>query len=128
MPHAGMWEGSVLIVEDDPALCDLYRQALLAAGFAIVAVSDGLAALRQLESGTPNAVVLDLALPYVAGRDVQQELRAHPETQQIPIIVVSGSDTGQLNPDDFACILRKPISTDELVETVRRCLKRHRPV
>ena len=127
MSHGGMWQGSVLIVEDDPALRELYRWALQAAGFAVVAASDGLEALRQLESATPDAVVLDLALPYVAGHDVQQELRAHPETQQIPIIVVSGSDTTQLNTDDFACILRKPISTDELVAAVRRCLHRQSP-
>ena len=84
MPHVGRWEGSVLIVEDDPALRDLYRWALQAAGFAVVAVSDGLEALRQIESGTPDAVVLDLALPFVAGHDVQQELRRHPETPAGP--------------------------------------------
>ena len=49
MPETGLWQGSVLIVEDDPALRELYRWALRDAGFALVAVSDGLEALRHLE-------------------------------------------------------------------------------
>ena len=125
MPETGLWQGSVLIVEDDPALRELYRWALRAAGFAVVAVSDGLEALRHLESAKPDAVVLDLNLPHVSGRDVQQELNASPETRHIPIIVVSGDETDQLNLDDFTCVLRKPISTDELVAAVRRCFERH---
>ena len=125
MPETGLWQGSVLIVEDDPALRELYRWALRAAGFAVVAVSDGLEALRHLESAKPDAVVLDLNLPHVSGRDVQQELNASPETRHIPIIVVSGEETDQLNLDDFTCVLRKPISTDELVAAVRRCFERH---
>ena len=116
---------AVLIVEDDAALRELYRVALVAAGFSVVAVSDGLHALRHLEGDTPRAVVLDLDLPFVGGRDVHQELKASPATHHIPIIVVSGADTTGLNPADFACILRKPISTDELVTAVRRCLEDH---
>jgi two-component system, OmpR family, phosphate regulon response regulator PhoB len=116
---------SVLVVEDDPALRELYRWALRAAGFAVAAVSDGLDALRYLETEKPNAVVLDLDLPRVRGTDVQAELKTGPETRHIPIIVVSGQDTSALNLDDFACILQKPISTDQLVAALRDCLQRH---
>jgi CheY-like chemotaxis protein len=63
-------------------------------------------------------------LPQLGGLDVQQELRGNPDTQQIPIVVVSGNDTRGLNPDDFACIVRKPVSADELIEAVQRCLRR----
>jgi DNA-binding response OmpR family regulator len=122
LPH--VTKGYVLVVEDDPALRELYRTALRAAGFAVVSVEDGLDALRLVDLEKPKAVVLDLDLPRVRGSDVEQELRAHPETHHIPIIVVSGKDTKHLNPKDFACILQKPISPDELVAAVHRCVMR----
>jgi len=113
----------VLLVEDDAFLRELYRTALRNAGFAVVAVEDGLSALRCIESAQPRAVVLDLELPTLGGWDVQQELHANPDTQRIPIVAVSGSDTRTLNPGDVACILRKPVDTDELIAAVRRCLR-----
>jgi len=88
-------------------------------------VEDGLDALRHIDaSGAPHAVVLDLDLPRVSGRrDVHRELRAHSDTARIPIIVVTGTDTRDLNVKDFACILRKPIQIDALVHATDNCLK-----
>jgi CheY-like chemotaxis protein len=122
MAPSGVGQRYVLVVEDDAALRELYRSALRSAGFTVIAVEDGLSALRRVESDKPRAVVLDLDLPRVGGRDVQQELKARRDTQQIPIMVVSGTDTEDLDPEDFACILRKPITPDELVSAVQKCL------
>src|SRR4051794_17475935 len=57
----------VLVVEDDQQTREMYRAALMAAGFVVVAVEDGLDALRVLEQRRPSAVVLDLGLPRLAG-------------------------------------------------------------
>ena len=117
------WERYVLVVEDDPALRELYRSALRAAGYAVVGVEDGIDALRLIDSGKPRVLVLDLALPRLSGRAVSRELRAHAETQDIPVIIVTGTDTSDLNPDQFACILHKPIDPDALVDAVQRSVK-----
>lgn len=114
----------VLVVEDEPGLRELYRSALSIAGYAVVAVEDGIAALRLIDLGTaPHAVVLDMALPRLSGYDVQRELHAHDETSDIPIVVVTGADT-LINENEFACVLRKPITPEALVEAVRNCLRR----
>lgn len=105
-------------------LRELYRTTLRAAGYAVVAVSDGIDALRRVEREAPDAVVLDLGLPQLNGRDVQRELKSAPDTRHIPIVVVSGNDTSDLNPDDFACVLNKPISADALVDAVQNCIRR----
>lgn len=120
-PKAGR---DVLVIEDDAPLRDLYRTVLRAAGVPVVAVEDGLHALHYLEASKPCAVVLDLDLPCVSGRDVYREMKASPATRQIPIIVVSGKDVSDLNPDHFAYILRKPISADELLGAVQDCVRR----
>lgn len=121
-PKAG--QRYVLVIEDDAPLRELYRTALRAAGFPVIAVEDGFDALQHIETSTPSAVVLDLDLPRVSGRDVYGELKATPSTGQIPIIIVSGREASDLSPDHFACILRKPISADELIAAVQNCLRR----
>ncbi len=88
-----------------------------------MAVEDGVDALRVIDGATiPAAVVLDLGLPRLPGRDVYQELRARADTSVIPIVVVTGGDTRDLNRAEFACVLEKPISMEALVQAVRRCI------
>ena len=113
----------MLIVEDDAALRGLYRLSLKAAGYDVVAVEDGLDALRQVEQTVPNAVVLDLELPRLSGRDVQRELASRAETAAVPVVVVTGTDTRDLDEADFACILRKPIHPEVLVYAIENCLR-----
>jgi DNA-binding response OmpR family regulator len=67
MSSLGIAQRYVLVVEDDAALRDFYRTALQHAGFAVVAVEDGLDALHHIDSARPHAVVLDLDLPRLAG-------------------------------------------------------------
>ena len=110
------------MVEDDHALRDLYRSTLRAAGYAVIGVEDGREALKMVETGKPRAVVLDLALPRLDGREVSRELRANPTTQDIPVLIVSGTDTSDLDPDQFACVLKKPIEPDTLVHAVQQCM------
>ena len=113
----------VLVVEDDSSVRELYRLTLQKAGFVVVAVEDGLSALHRINAAKPQVVVLDLGLPRLSGRDVQQELKAHPDTEHIPVVVVSGADTSDLNLADFACVLQKPVSVELLIEAVEQCLR-----
>lgn len=115
---------TILVVEDDRGLREFYATALRSAGYRVAAAEDGLGALRWIEQGTPAAIVLDLSLVRLSGRDLQRELRSRPETSHIPIVVVTGGDTGDLNAAEFACILHKPITGAALVEAVARCLRR----
>jgi CheY-like chemotaxis protein len=115
---------TVLVVEDDSSLRELYRSALVSAGYSVVAVEDGLDALRRVERHLPQAVVLDMALPRMNGRDVQRELKSRPETSGIPIVVVSGTDISDLKESDFASVLRKPIHAEAVVYAVDKCFRR----
>jgi DNA-binding response OmpR family regulator len=116
---------AVLIVEDDPELRTLYRTALSLAGYAVVAVGDGIEALRSIEADPPDVVVLDMGLPRLGGRDVRTEIGSHAVTAAIPIIVVTGDARG-LNTSEYACVLQKPIDLDTLARTVERCLRNAR--
>lgn len=115
---------SVLIVEDDPELRTLYRAMLQMEGFAVVGVEDGIDALRHIETDPPDAVVLDLGLPRLSGRDVQREIAGRLEMRGIPIVIVTGEPIDDLDPKDFACILRKPLDPQSLVKAVHDCLRK----
>jgi DNA-binding response OmpR family regulator len=115
---------TVLVVEDDTSLRTVFRLALRNAGYRVVDVEDGGDALRWIERETPSAIVLDLGLPRVSGRDVQRELAASRATRDIPIVVVTGQSTVDIDEDDFAAILRKPVGADTVVEVVDQILRR----
>ena len=112
---------TILIVEDDQALRQMYRAALAFAGFDTREVGDGLDALRHIDADPPDAVLLDLGLPLIDGITVRQDIAAHAVTRHIPVVVVTGS-ADDLDWLDVACVLRKPVTPDKLVEAVRKCL------
>ena len=116
-----MAQKKILVVEDSADLRRLFRTALAMAGYDVVEASDGLEALRLIESRPPDLVVLDLMLHALDGQSVQQELAARAITSSIPIVIVTGSDIDVAGPN-IACVLRKPIMPDQLIRTVEHCL------
>jgi CheY-like chemotaxis protein len=118
---------TILVVEDDRLLRTFYQSALTLAGYNVVTASDGVSALFMIEGHRPALIVLDLMLPLLSGRDVRRELLAHPALRDIPVVAVSGTDTGDLDPAHYGCILRKPVTPEALIETVERCLRRGIP-
>lgn len=115
---------SVLIVEDDHELRRMFRHALSVAGYAVSETADGISALRFIELLRPDLIVLDLGLPLMSGLDVQREVAAHAQTRNILVVIVTGS-SAVLDDLGVACVLRKPISPDHLVDVVEKCFAAH---
>lgn len=119
MPSASK---TVLVVEDERDLRELYRHTLRMSGYAVEAIADGVSALRRIINGdAPDVVVLGLGLPRPGGRDVRREMMAHAETRHIPVVVVTGSDARDLSAADYPCVLHKPIEPDTLGTAVNNC-------
>jgi CheY-like chemotaxis protein len=110
----------VLIVDDDADLRRLWRTALHLSGFQLAEAADGIEALQYLEQHTPDLVVLDLSLPRLSGLEVRQEILAHADTRNIPIVIVTGS-TAPLTDLGVHCVLRKPFAPEELVIAAMSC-------
>lgn len=111
----------ILVVEDDTDLRTFWRTALRLAGFDVREAQDGMEALAMIDGQPPDLVVLDLGLPKLSGASVRQEMAAQVITRHIPVVIVTGSFE-DLSYLDVPCVLRKPVSADQLVEAVRRCL------
>jgi DNA-binding response OmpR family regulator len=81
--------GRILVVEDDPAVQKALRRLFETEGYSVETQSDGRSALDSFQSSAPAAVVLDLRLPKVSGRDVCKEIKAMAPT--VPIVVLSAA-------------------------------------
>jgi CheY-like chemotaxis protein len=81
---------SILLVEDSRFLRKATERVLLKAGFNVVTACDGEEALQVAFSATPDLILLDMLLPKLSGPDVLRALRKHPQTQDTPVIVLSG--------------------------------------
>ena len=114
----------LLVVEDDPAICDLLVAVVKDAGCDAIHAEDGHSALRLARVVHPHLITLDLGLPDLDGRAVLRALKDDPVTADISVIVISAY-ADQLDPQDrraaFAT-LRKPFDIDHVARLIERAL------
>jgi CheY-like chemotaxis protein len=80
---------AVLVAEDDRDLREMFAQLLGSAGYEVVAVGDGHAAREAVRLRRFDLVVTDVWMPRVSGLDLCRELREDPETEQLPVLLLS---------------------------------------
>jgi signal transduction histidine kinase/CheY-like chemotaxis protein len=82
----------VLAIDDDPTARELVVQALLPAGFEVVVAASGREGLAMAQADPPELVICDLLMPDVDGYEVVDQLRAHPETCDATILILTGQE------------------------------------
>jgi CheY-like chemotaxis protein len=113
---------TLLVVDDDDELRRMYHTALALAGFEVSEAANGLEALRRLDGwAPPDLILLDLMMPGISGHAVAQEVAAQAHLRHIPVMIVTGS-AENVDYLDVACVIRKPVTADSLIEAVHRCL------
>jgi DNA-binding response OmpR family regulator len=119
---------NILVVEDEPDIAEFVRYNLVAKGLRVTIVPDGAPALRELQTGQFDLVLLDLMLPVVAGEEVCKAIRRDSRLFGLPVLVMSarGDDDSRrvvmsLGADGY---LVKPFRPSDLCERVQKLLHR----
>ena len=82
----------ILIVDDDPIVRSLMRDALEDEGFVVLEAEDGVEACRLCEERLPLLLVVDVVMPQMDGFELCRELRHRPATKDVPILIATGLD------------------------------------
>ena len=121
----------ILIVEDEEPLTLLLRYNLEAEGYAVENAVRGDEADLKLKENAPDLAVIDWMLPGLSGMELIRRLRARPETQGLPIIMLTarGEESERIRglatgADDY---IVKPFSVPELIARIRALLRRANP-
>ncbi len=115
---------TVLIVEDDDGLRRLLEHVLVFEGFKVLTAAHGAEALRALDHTVPALVVLDLVMPWVNGIEVLATMRQVPRLRNVPVLVVTGSQTTERDLAAYRplLIMRKPLNIDAVAPTILQLL------
>jgi two-component system alkaline phosphatase synthesis response regulator PhoP len=116
----------ILVVDDEPKVCELIKAYLEKDGYEVILAGDGKSALEKARSHRPDLIVLDLNLPVMDGMEVFRTVKA---VSDIPVIMVTARDDEvdkivglQVGADDY---VTKPFSPRELAARVAAVLRRY---
>ena len=110
----------VLIVDDDADLRGAMADILAAEGMTVLEAADGYEGLRRAREERPDLILLDLAMPRMDGFGFRAQQRADAALASIPVVVVSASDSPQVNEFGAAGYLHKPFDLRVLLEALDR--------
>src|SRR5919199_1758540 len=113
----------ILLVDDDPALRTLLRTTFEVADVEVVETASAAEARRVIDETPPGVIVLDVHMPGKSGLEFCRELKDDPETRKIPIVLLTGSETGTDAAAQTAgadAFVRKPFSPLELLSVAER--------
>jgi DNA-binding response OmpR family regulator len=123
----------ILIVDDDETVLQTFKTALTLEGYDVATASSPLEGLQNAEQTPPDAVLLDLRMPFVNGFGFLYRFRAQSAHAHTPVAIITGdsflddSSITELKGLD-AEVMFKPIWVDEVVTLTRHLLEKRRPL
>ena len=117
----------ILVVDDEAYIVELVKFNLEKEGYQVIVASDGRNALKMVQTEQPDLVLLDIMLPNIDGLEVCRILKQSPDTNSIPIIMLTAKgdefDTVlglEMGADDY---IKKPFSPREMIARVKARLR-----
>ncbi len=109
----------VLLVDDEPSIVKMVAKRLEVAGFEVLVAMDGEEALEKVKTSAPDVIILDCMLPKLNGYEVCAALKADPQYQKLPVIMLSARVQEKDEKSGLECganaYMKKPFNSQELV-------------
>lgn len=123
--------GFILVVDDEPAICDMICTSLEMAGYQTRKAANGQIALQMIFNEQPDLVILDWMMPMMSGIELTTRLKRDPITADVPIILLTARSVEEdkvrgleAGADDY---IVKPFSPRELTARIKAVLRRSGP-
>ena len=120
---------TIMIVEDDIFVMDIYKTKLSNEGFKLLTADNGKQAIEKIEKGTviPDLILLDIVMPYVDGLTVLKEIQKNETWKLIPVILLTNlsqkkeiKEGFELGAKDY--LIKSHFTPSEVVEKVNKYL------
>ncbi len=118
----------ILLADDSMTAQNMGKKILTDAGFEVIAVSNGAAALKKITAENPDIIILDVFMPGYTGLEVCERLKNNPETSRKPVLLTVGK-MEPFNPDDSnrvraEGVMIKPFEATDLTAAIEAIAKR----
>ena len=118
---------SILIVDDDLTLREMYVERLKMEGFAVESAKDGEEAIQKAKTDHPNIILLDIMMPKINGLDVLKMLKSDEETKNIPVLLLTAliqdiDKTKGLSSGADDYIVKSETMPGEVIEKIKTAL------
>ncbi len=112
---------TILVVDDDPVVCELVSSTLRAKGYEVLTAHDGQEALDLLKTKKADLILLDVQMPQMDGYTFVMTKTADPAIAKIPVIVLTamGKTEPLFKRHGVKAYLLKPINTQDLLEKIK---------
>jgi CheY-like chemotaxis protein len=117
---------TVLVVDDAPLNRKLIRALLAMKKIRVIEAQDAEQALELIRREAPDLVLMDLQLPGLNGLEATRVLKSDPETENIPVVILSAGsvpgDDCEIRKAGCAGLILKPFGAEDFLETVTSLL------
>jgi DNA-binding response OmpR family regulator len=121
--------GHILLIEDEPNIAEAIRFLLGRDGWQVTVLTTGQGAIAEIARLCPHLVILDLMLPVRSGLQILTDIRANPDTQDLPVLMLTAK--GQERDREAALaagvsnFMTKPFDNSEMRAAVRALMGGH---
>jgi CheY-like chemotaxis protein len=124
--------GSVLIIDDDEVARYTFKKLLAGMPYTVIEAADGPEGIRTAREERPGVIFLDMVMPQMSGFEVLDQLKADPETRDIPVIIHTGRDIRKEDRIRLAdkaegILSKRDISRREAIQRIRDALSGFTP-
>ena len=118
---------TILIVEDDIFIRDIYQMKFSQVGFEVIIAEDGMVALEKMTEKIPDIILLDIMMPRMNGMEVLQKIKENEEWKKIPIIMLTNISEKENIPKGYDVsadeyLIKSHYAPSEVVEKVNSLL------